>query len=77
SKSQLETWAPNFLDKNEFDLGIEDQSGSNGAIKDTAKYALTWGVIAAGMENGELSLYDPAKICAGVSEMLMKNPHRK
>ncbi|PBK68479.1 hypothetical protein ARMSODRAFT_887680, partial [Armillaria solidipes] len=77
SKSQLETWAPNFLHNNEFNLGIDDQSGPNGAMKDTAKYASTLGIIAAGMENGELALCDPAKICAGVGETLMKNPHRK
>ncbi|KAK0216421.1 WD40-repeat-containing domain protein [Armillaria fumosa] len=77
SDSQLEIWAPNFLDKNEFDLGIQGQSGPKGAVKDTARFSrLTWGyvdssrpqgVIAAGMENGELVLWDPAKILAGAS----------
>ncbi|KAK0434207.1 hypothetical protein EV421DRAFT_1671089, partial [Armillaria borealis] len=38
SKSQLETWAPYFLDKNEFYLEIEGQSRPNGAMKDTARY---------------------------------------
>ncbi|KAK0452176.1 uncharacterized protein EV420DRAFT_1559290 [Desarmillaria tabescens] len=75
NESQLEIWAPNFLDKNEFDLGIEGQSPPKGAVKDTARFnRLTWGyvdssrprgVIAAGMENGELALWDPAKILAG------------
>ncbi|KAK0477770.1 hypothetical protein IW261DRAFT_1551835 [Armillaria novae-zelandiae] len=75
NESQLEIWAPDFLDKNEFDLGIEGQSGAKGAVKDTARFnRLTWGyvdssrprgVIAAGMENGELALWDPAKILAG------------
>ncbi|KAK0229698.1 hypothetical protein EDD85DRAFT_776241 [Armillaria nabsnona] len=75
NESQLEIWAPNFLDKNEFDLGIEGQSGPKGAVKDTSRFnRLTWGyvdssrprgVIAAGMENGELALWDPAKILAG------------
>ncbi|KAK0204346.1 hypothetical protein DFS33DRAFT_1338755 [Desarmillaria ectypa] len=75
NESQLEIWAPNFLDKNEFDLGIEGQSGPKGSVKDTSRFnRLTWGyvdssrprgVIAAGMENGELALWDPAKILAG------------
>ncbi|KAK0232505.1 hypothetical protein IW262DRAFT_1258180 [Armillaria fumosa] len=77
NESELEIWAPNFLDKNEFDLGIQGQSGPKGAMKDTARFScLTWGyldssrpqgVIAAGMENGELALWDPAKILAGAS----------
>ncbi|KAK0191818.1 hypothetical protein F5146DRAFT_1037270 [Armillaria mellea] len=57
NESQLEIWAPNFLDKNEFDLGIEGQSGPKGAVKDTARFnRLTWGYLA---------LWDPAKILAG------------
>ncbi|KAK0229684.1 WD40-repeat-containing domain protein [Armillaria nabsnona] len=71
--------APNFLDKNEFDLGIEGQSGPKGAVKDTARFnRLTWGyvdssrprgVIVAGMENGELALWNPAKILAGAESV--------
>ncbi|KAG7440702.1 uncharacterized protein BT62DRAFT_937821 [Guyanagaster necrorhizus] len=89
NESQLEIWAPNFLDKNEFDLGIQGQSGPKGAMKDTARFnRLTWGyvdssrlqgVIAAGMENGELALWDPAKILAGDSSseslILRNNNH--
>ncbi|KAK0482969.1 hypothetical protein EDD18DRAFT_1322133 [Armillaria luteobubalina] len=66
NENQLEIWAPDFLDKNEFDLGIEDQSGPKGAVKDTARFnRLAWGyvdgsrpqgLIAAGMENGNLAV---------------------
>ncbi|KAK0207569.1 WD40-repeat-containing domain protein [Armillaria fumosa] len=82
SDSQLEIWAPNFLDKNEFDLGIEGQSEPKGAVKIQRGTRLTWGyvdssrprgVTAAGMENNELELWDPAKILygAGSSESLI------
>lgn len=92
NESQLEIWAPNFLDKDEYDLGGEGQHGPRGSVRDTARYAcivspglllkpflarfnrLAWGhvdssrprgVIAAGLENGELALWDPSKILAG------------
>ncbi|KAL0571826.1 protein transport protein S31 [Marasmius crinis-equi] len=75
NESQLEIWAPDFLDKNEYDLGGQGHSGPKGVVKDTARFnRLTWGyadssksrgVIAAGMENGELALWDPSKILAG------------
>ncbi|KAL0957912.1 hypothetical protein HGRIS_000093 [Hohenbuehelia grisea] len=75
NESHLEIWAPDFLDKHEFDLGAEGQHGPKGHVADTARFnRLAWGfvdstrpsgVIAAGMENGELALYDAAKILAG------------
>lgn len=94
NESLLEIWAPNFLDKDEYDLGMEGQHGPRGVITDTSRrvlcirvnlsrsltsfpyrfHRLAWanadqtrpeGVIAAGMENGELVLWDPAKIVAG------------
>ncbi|KAK7443253.1 protein transport protein S31 [Stygiomarasmius scandens] len=75
NESQLEIWAPDLLDQHEFDLGGEGQHGPKGFVKDTARFnRLTWGyvdtsrpqgVIAAGMENGELALWDPSKILAG------------
>ncbi|EEB99277.1 hypothetical protein MPER_01073, partial [Moniliophthora perniciosa FA553] len=75
NESQLEIWAPDFLDKNEFDLGVEGQSGPKGAVKDTSRFnRLTWGyvdptrppgVIAAGMENELIGLWDPSKILTG------------
>ncbi|RDB18645.1 Protein transport protein SEC31 [Hypsizygus marmoreus] len=75
NESQLEIWAPNFLDRDEYDLGGVGQNGPKGIVKDTSRFnRLAWGVpydsrssgiIAAGMENGELALWDPAKILAG------------
>ncbi|KAK0467509.1 WD40-repeat-containing domain protein [Armillaria novae-zelandiae] len=89
NESQLEIWAPDFLDRNEFDLGIEGHSGPKGAVKNTARFnRLAWGyvdssrpqgIIAAGMENGELALWDPEKILAGASSseslILRNNNH--
>lgn len=37
NESQLEIWAPDFLDKHEFDLGGEGQNGPKGFVKDTAR----------------------------------------
>ncbi|KAJ7598386.1 hypothetical protein C8J56DRAFT_1157604 [Mycena floridula] len=76
-ESQLEIWAPDFLDKDEYDLGGPGEHGPKGLVTDKARFnRLTWGyvdegrphgVLAAGMENGELSLWDPAQILAGSS----------
>ncbi|KAG6861064.1 hypothetical protein C0995_004406 [Termitomyces sp. Mi166 len=81
NESQLEIWAPNFLDRDEYDLGGVGQSGPKGVVKDSARFnRLAWGgdkqshgVIAAGLENGELALWDPSKILAraGASESLI------
>ncbi|KAG5653852.1 hypothetical protein H0H81_009931 [Sphagnurus paluster] len=75
NESQLEIWAPNFLDRDEYDLGGVGQNGPKGIVKDSSRFnRLAWGgvydsrphgVIAAGMENGELALWDPSKILAG------------
>ncbi|KAF9004641.1 hypothetical protein BDQ17DRAFT_1354419 [Cyathus striatus] len=75
NESQLEIWAPDWLDSSEFDLGLEGYGGPKGAVKDTARFnRLAWGyvdpsrprgVIAAGMEDGALSLWDPVEILAG------------
>ncbi|KAF8878677.1 hypothetical protein CPB84DRAFT_1852312 [Gymnopilus junonius] len=85
NESQLEIWAPDFLDKDEFDLGFEGQYGPKGSVKDTARFnRLAWGyvdpsrpqgVIAAGLENGELALWDPAKILsgAGAESLILRN----
>ncbi|KAJ3833480.1 hypothetical protein F5878DRAFT_728797 [Lentinula raphanica] len=88
NESQLEIWAPNFLDKNEFDLGGPGQNGPKGFVKDTVRFnRITWGfvdasrprgVIAAGMENGELALWDPSKILAGANSsdsLILRNNH--
>jgi protein transport protein SEC31 len=37
NESQLEIWAPDFLDKNEYDLGGEDQYGPKGVVTDSAR----------------------------------------
>ncbi|KAF9255953.1 WD40 repeat-like protein [Marasmius fiardii PR-910] len=86
NESQLEIWAPDFLDQNELDLGGEGYNGPKGVVKETSRFnRLTWGyvdtskprgVIAAGMENGELALWDPSKIlaAAGSTEsLILKN----
>ncbi|KAG5641968.1 hypothetical protein DXG03_003842 [Asterophora parasitica] len=75
NESQLELWAPNFLDRDEYDLGGVGQNGPKGVVKDSSRFnRLAWGgvydnrprgVIAAGMENGELALWDPSKILTG------------
>ncbi|KAG6916940.1 hypothetical protein DXG01_004627 [Tephrocybe rancida] len=75
NESQLEIWAPDFLDRDEYDLGGVGQNGPKGVVKDSSRFnRLAWGgvqdsqsrgVIAAGMENGELALWDPSKILAG------------
>ncbi|KAG6812361.1 hypothetical protein H0H92_003261 [Tricholoma furcatifolium] len=83
NESQLEIWAPDFLDRDEYDLGGVGQNGPRGVVKDSSRIRvnqavrfnrLAWGgvydahpqgVIAAGMENGELALWNPSKILAG------------
>ncbi|TFY75915.1 hypothetical protein EWM64_g8098, partial [Hericium alpestre] len=72
--SQLEIWAPDFLNKQEYDLGGEAQPGPTGVVNTGARFnRIAWGyvdggrpqgVIAAGMENGELGIWDPEKIVA-------------
>lgn len=37
NESQLEIWAPDFLNKQEYDLGGEGQPGPRGVIRDTAR----------------------------------------
>ncbi|KAG1730307.1 hypothetical protein EDB19DRAFT_1740751 [Suillus lakei] len=83
NESQLEIWQPDFMDKNEYDLGGDGLPAPKGAVTDSSRFnRLAWGqvhrdrsrgVIAAGMENGELALWDPAKIIVNsdVSESLI------
>ncbi|KAG7098021.1 hypothetical protein E1B28_005326 [Marasmius oreades] len=89
NESQLEIWAPDFSDQNEYDLGGEGYNGPRGAVRETSRFnRLTWGyvdsnrsqgVIAAGMENGELAFWDASKILAGAcateSLMLRNSQH--
>lgn len=37
NESQLEIWAPDFLDKSEYDLGGEGQNGPKGIVTDNAR----------------------------------------
>jgi protein transport protein SEC31 len=39
--SQLEIWAPNFLNKQEYDLGGEGHHGPRGTVTNSSRYALT------------------------------------
>ncbi|TFK96771.1 hypothetical protein BDV98DRAFT_608060 [Pterulicium gracile] len=81
NESLLEIWAPDFLDRHEYDLGGSGQNGPQGVVKDNARFnRLAWGqgdasrprgVIAAGMENGDLTLWDPTKIVEGSDDALI------
>ncbi|KAG8216349.1 hypothetical protein J3R82DRAFT_6428 [Butyriboletus roseoflavus] len=74
NESQLEIWQPDFMNKHEIYLGADVDSKPSGFVTDTSRFnRIAWGqvhkdrvrgVIAAGMENGELALWDPAKIIA-------------
>ncbi|KAJ3531191.1 hypothetical protein NM688_g7607 [Phlebia brevispora] len=74
NNGQLEIWAPDFLNKNEYDLGAEGQTGPSASITTTSRFnRLAWGytdgdwdrgVLVAGMENGELDIWDPSQILA-------------
>ncbi|TBU47884.1 hypothetical protein BD309DRAFT_950771 [Dichomitus squalens] len=74
NNGQLEIWAPDFLDRKQFDLGGEGQAGPKGTVTTTSRFnRLAWGyvnaerprgLIVAGMENGELDIWDPEKIVA-------------
>ncbi|KAG8835102.1 protein transport protein S31 [Serendipita sp. 399] len=70
--SRLEIWSPNFFDRDEYDLGGEGHPQSDHVITTASRFnRLTWGavdatrphgILAGGMENGEIGLWDPAKI---------------
>ncbi|KAI6026643.1 hypothetical protein BKA83DRAFT_95000 [Pisolithus microcarpus] len=72
NESQLEIWKPDFMNKHEYSLGADSDSKPAGIVKDASRFnRIAWsqahkdrtsGVIAAGMENAELVLWDPAKI---------------
>ncbi|KAI0784083.1 hypothetical protein C8Q75DRAFT_781234 [Abortiporus biennis] len=74
NNGQLEIWAPNFVDKYEYDLGGEGQPGPRASVTTSSRFnRLAWGyadggreqgVLVAGMENGDLDIWDPAKIVA-------------
>ncbi|KAI9459387.1 hypothetical protein F5148DRAFT_1218787 [Russula earlei] len=84
--SQLEIWAPDFLKKQEYDLGGQGQKGPRGSVSNSSRFnRIAWGkadgsrpegVIAAGMENGELGIWDPSKIVSHVNPseaLILKN----
>ena len=74
NNGQLEIWEPDFLDKNEYELGGEGQGGAKASITTSSRFnRLAWGytdggrdrgVLVAGMENGELDIWDPSKMLA-------------
>ena len=39
NESQLEIWAPDFLDKHEYDLGGVGQNGPKGSVTDASRFA--------------------------------------
>ncbi|KAK4683998.1 protein transport protein SEC31, partial [Tremellales sp. Uapishka_1] len=81
NESQLEIWAPDFFGSEDGDgqgmrLGGEGK-GPEGSVTIGSRFnRIAWsspldkyarGVIAAGMETGEVNVFDPAKILAGSS----------
>ena len=40
NESQLEIWAPNFLDRDEFDLGIGGQGNPKSLVKDSSRFVV-------------------------------------
>ncbi|WWC68183.1 uncharacterized protein I206_102106 [Kwoniella pini CBS 10737] len=76
NESQLEIWAPDFQDEESFRLGAEGK-GAKASITINSRFnRLAWsapteshskGLLAAGMETGEVNLFDPEKILAGSS----------
>ncbi|WWC86651.1 uncharacterized protein L201_001528 [Kwoniella dendrophila CBS 6074] len=74
NESQLEIWAPDFGDEKGIRLGGEGQ-GAKGSITVNSRFnRLAWsapsstygkGLLAAGMETGEVNLFNPEKILNG------------
>ena len=90
--SQLEIWAPNFINRDEYDLGGTENPPPKATVTTTSRCRLStfiviwvstymtrrfnrlaWGlpdtsrsqgVLVAGMENGDLDIWDPSKIVA-------------
>lgn len=42
NESQLEIWAPNFLDRDEYDLGGAGQNGPKGIVKDNSRFVVVF-----------------------------------
>ncbi|KAF8318711.1 hypothetical protein DL93DRAFT_2164889 [Clavulina sp. PMI_390] len=74
NQGQLELWDLDLLNKSEVRLGAPGHAGPVGTVTTSSRFnRLAWGmaddskpkgVLAAGMENGELGLWDPSKIVA-------------
>ncbi|WVF69534.1 hypothetical protein IAT40_004312 [Kwoniella sp. CBS 6097] len=79
NESQLEIWAPDFGDSSGLRLGGagSDGKGPQGSITVNNRFnRLAWsapssthskGLIAAGLESGEVNLFDPERILSGAS----------
>ncbi|KAK8847643.1 hypothetical protein IAR55_005502 [Kwoniella newhampshirensis] len=74
--SQLEIWAPDFGDAQGVRLGGEGKPALGSVTVGSRFNRLAWsapssthakGVLAAGMETGEINVFDPAKIISGSS----------
>lgn len=50
NESQLEIWAPDFLDRDELILGAEGQHGPKGHVKDTARFVYFTLVTISGVD---------------------------
>ncbi|WWC59727.1 uncharacterized protein I303_102289 [Kwoniella dejecticola CBS 10117] len=76
NESQLEIWAPDFQDDKSARLGAEGNAAKASITVNSRFNRLAWsapsdsyakGLLAAGMETGEVNLFDPEKILAGSS----------
>ncbi|GJJ10681.1 hypothetical protein Clacol_004908 [Clathrus columnatus] len=82
--SRLEIWEPNFLDVHEYALGGDaSQPGPKASITTTSRFnRLIWGctdnarplgVLAAGMESGELGVWNVEQILSGADASIFRN----
>lgn len=84
--SQLEIWAPNFIDRDEYDLGGTENPPPKATVTTSSRFnRLAWGlpdatrsqgVLVAGMENGDLDIWDPSKIVANagpIDSLMLRN----
>ncbi|GFZ51615.1 Protein transport protein sec31 [Saitozyma sp. JCM 24511] len=76
NESQLEIWAPDFGDGQGMRLGGEGKAAEGSITVGSRFNRLAWsapstthakGLIAAGMETGEVNVFDPVKILSGAS----------
>jgi len=65
NESKLEIWAPDFLDKHEFDLGGEEQHGPKGVVSDTARF---FGSIGQLRDHFSTTSYLDSIVCLGVTQ---------